>query len=41
MNVRQIHSLGEVLPEQAVRVFIGATLPGTHFASGENLGYTR
>ena len=29
MYVRQIHSLWEVLPEQAVGVFVGATLPGT------------
>jgi len=29
MNVRQIQSFREVLPEQAVGVFIGTTLPGT------------
>ena len=29
MNVRQIHSFWEVLPEQAVGVFVGSTLPGT------------
>ena len=29
MYVRQTHSLWEVLPEQAVGVFVGATLPGT------------
>jgi hypothetical protein len=29
MDVREIHSFRKVLPEQAVRVFIGAALPGT------------
>ena len=29
MNVRQIHSFREVLPEQAVGVFVRAALPGT------------
>jgi len=29
MNARQIHSFREVLPEQAVGVFVGATLPRT------------
>ena len=29
MNVGKIHSLGEVLPEQTVGVFVGAALPGT------------
>jgi hypothetical protein len=29
VNVRQIHSLWEVLPEQAVGVFVGTALPGT------------
>ena len=29
VNVRKIHSFREVLPEQAIGVFIGATLPGT------------
>ena len=29
MNVRQVHSPWEVLPEQTVGVFVGATLPGT------------
>ena len=30
MHVRQIHSLGEVLSEQAVGVFVGTPLPGIH-----------
>ena len=29
MNVGKIHSFREVLPEQAVRVLVGAALPGT------------
>ena len=29
MNIRQIHSLREVLPEQTVRVLVGSSLPGT------------
>ena len=37
MNVRQIHSFGEVLPEQAVRVFVGTTLPGALWITEVNL----
>ena len=29
MNVRKIHSLREVLPQQAIGVFVRTTLPGT------------
>ena len=29
VNVRQIHAFREVLPDQAVRIFIGTTSPGT------------
>ena len=37
MNSRQIHSLGEVLPEQAVGVFVGTPLPGTLWITEVNL----
>jgi hypothetical protein len=35
VNVRQIHSLWEVLPEQAVGVFVGTALPGTLWIAEE------
>jgi hypothetical protein len=37
MNVRQIHTLWEVLPEQAVGVFIGTPLPGALWITEINL----
>jgi len=37
MYVRQTHSLWEVLTEQAVGIFVGATLPGTLWVTEVNL----
>ena len=37
MNVRQIHAFREVMPDQAVRIFIGATLSGTLWITEVNL----
>ena len=39
VHVRQVHSLGEVLPEQDVGIFVGTTLPGTLWITEVNLDF--